>query len=291
MRKVILKFSLLVVGGLLISSGVCFGDEKHLAAGTKEVSLERIVATVNGKPITKDTLYVKLLMAAPKTVNAVLMQIINRILIFDEADKRKIEITDKEFKEHTEGLGIREEVSVAQEEIIKAILLLEKMIIKEKGIKVKKDEIEKYFKDNKEKFIESEQVNISHILVGTEEEANDILIALNAGADFAIMAKAKSMDPASKDRGGEVGFFSRGMLIPDIEKIAFNLKVGEISEPLKTLRGYSIIKLDERKEAKELKLDREMKERIKKLIIQEKVKENQDEWLDELRSKAEIVIH
>lgn len=86
------------------------------------------------------------------------------------------------------------------------------------------------------------QVKASHILVKTESEARKILEDLKKGADFAKLAKEKSQCP-SKKRGGNLGWFGRGKMVPEFEKAAFSLKKGELSDIVKTQFGYHIIKV------------------------------------------------
>ncbi len=92
-----------------------------------------------------------------------------------------------------------------------------------------------------------EEVSARHILVKTKAEALDITEKLNRGEDFAALAKANSKDPGSKDRGGSLGYFAKGQMVPAFEKAAFSLKKGEISAPVKSRFGYHIIKLDDRR--------------------------------------------
>jgi len=87
-----------------------------------------------------------------------------------------------------------------------------------------------------------------HILVETEEEAKAILKDLEAGKDFAEIAKEKSKDPGSADRGGDLGFNAPKLFVPEFADALKKLEVGKISEPVKTQFGYHIIKLEEKKE-------------------------------------------
>jgi parvulin-like peptidyl-prolyl isomerase len=89
----------------------------------------------------------------------------------------------------------------------------------------------------------SDQVHARHILVNTEQEAQAIRQQLESGADFATLAKEKSIDPGTKDKGGDLGWFGKGVMAPEFEKAAFSLKVGEISQPVKTQFGYHIIQV------------------------------------------------
>jgi peptidyl-prolyl cis-trans isomerase C len=86
------------------------------------------------------------------------------------------------------------------------------------------------------------KVNASHILVRTESEANVILFDLQRGADFAKIAKEKSLCPSGK-KGGNLGWFGRGQMVKEFENVAFSLKKGEISKPIKTQFGWHLIKV------------------------------------------------
>jgi parvulin-like peptidyl-prolyl isomerase len=88
-----------------------------------------------------------------------------------------------------------------------------------------------------------EMVHARHILVATEAEATDIRNQLEHGADFATLAKAKSTDTGTKDKGGDLGWFPRGVMVPEFDQAAFSLKVGEISQPIKSQYGYHIIQV------------------------------------------------
>ncbi len=87
----------------------------------------------------------------------------------------------------------------------------------------------------------SSKIRASHILVSKLSEADDILLKLRGGADFFVMAKKYSSCP-SKKRGGDLGFFSKGMMVKEFEKAAFNSEIGQLVGPVKTQFGYHIIK-------------------------------------------------
>ena len=90
--------------------------------------------------------------------------------------------------------------------------------------------------------IEGFKVRGSHILVSTEAEAKQILEQLKNGASFEELAKTKSIDKLSAARGGDLGTFGKGDLLPEFENVIFKLKVGEISGVVKSSMGYHIMK-------------------------------------------------
>lgn len=101
-----------------------------------------------------------------------------------------------------------------------------------------------------ERFKVPEQVHISHILIAAKEEnaeakAEKVLADLKAGGDFAALAKTHSADPGSAAKGGDLGFFARGRMVPEFDQAAFQLKkAGDLSGLVKTQFGYHILRLE-----------------------------------------------
>jgi parvulin-like peptidyl-prolyl isomerase len=97
----------------------------------------------------------------------------------------------------------------------------------------------------------TEHIHARHILVDTAEEAERLHAQLEAGADFAALAKAYSQDPNTRETGGDLGFFPRGILIaPEVEEAAFALQPGQFSDVVPSLLGYHIVQVVERDPAR-----------------------------------------
>jgi len=98
-------------------------------------------------------------------------------------------------------------------------------------------------------FVPADEIRASHILVPTEEEAKAVKAQLDGGADFATVAKEKSIDPGAAN-GGDLGFFSKGMMVAPFEAVAFAMtEPGQISDPVESQFGWHVIKLEEKRKS------------------------------------------
>ena len=91
------------------------------------------------------------------------------------------------------------------------------------------------------------EMQASHILVATQSEANDIKLKLQAGADFAELAKQYSKDEGSKSNGGSLGRFVQGKFVPEFEAKLSTMKKGDISDPVQTQFGWHVIRLEDKR--------------------------------------------
>jgi foldase protein PrsA len=157
----------------------------------------------------------------------------------------------------------------------------------EPDIKITDKEMKTYFDENKATFAQAKQVKASHILVDTEEKAKEVKQKIDKGEDFAKLAKEYSTDTATKDNGGDLGFFGAGEMAAEFEKAAFALKVGEVSEPVKTDYGYHIIKVTEIKEAQEATFENS-KTKVKEALLEQKMSEKYQSWIQGLYDKYEV---
>ncbi len=124
----------------------------------------------------------------------------------------------------------------------------------------------------------AEQVHARHILLDTEEEAKKVLEELKQGADFAELARKYSKDEDTKENGGDLGWFPKGEWEPAFDAVAFSLKVGEISDIVRTSRGYHIIKVEGHEMNRELDPDYLAQKRAAAL----------DEWLQQARYSDKV---
>ncbi len=148
---------------------------------------------------------------------------------------------------------------------------------------VTEEEIRKYYDENGDKLMQGESVNASHILVATEDEANEILAKINAGEiSFEDAAAAHSTCP-SKAQGGSLGDFGRGQMVPEFDTAVFEMSVGEISKaPVKTQFGYHIIRLNSKSEPKKIAYS-EVREELSGMLLNEKRQKAYESKINQLK--------
>lgn len=171
-------------------------------------------------------------------------------------------------------------------------------------LKVTESDANDYYTKNIKRYEVPEHVRASHILINPDtsdpntdpNEAKAKALARvqgllkqvkEEGADFAELAKANSESP-SKEKGGDMGFQPRGAFVASFEKVAFELKVGQISDVVETPYGYHIIKVTDRKEAHTKTFD-EVKDQIIKMLRQRKQTEYIPKYIESLKANAKIV--
>ena len=123
-----------------------------------------------------------------------------------------------------------------------------------------------------------EQVHARHILVATQDQAKDVLTQLQGGADFAQLAQQLSTDPGSKDKGGDLGWFGRGVMNKPFEDAAFALQPGQLSDVVQSPNGYHVIQLLERDPSRPVPADQLQTQRDKAF----------SDWLASRRSNPDV---
>jgi peptidyl-prolyl cis-trans isomerase C len=204
-------------------------------------------------------------------------EIIKREILYQEALKKGID-KEPDFKRKMEEF---KRLTLASE-------LLEKEIISKD--KVTDQEVKDYYDKHKADFTTTSQLRASHILVKTEPEAENVLARLEKGEKFEDIARKESLDSVSAKNGGDIGYFGRGQLVPEFEKAAAGLKVGQLSGPVKTPFGYHIIKLTDRKTGPTLDFDK-VKDVIRQRLAGERQKAAFDKYIAEIRKDFKIEIY
>ena len=169
------------------------------------------------------------------------------------------------------------------------------------GVKVSEADVEKYYRDNQDRFQVPETITASHILIRASPDATSgmraearrraagLLDEIRGGADFAKLAQAHSEDNGTAAAGGLLGAFPRGRMDPAFEAAAFSTKPGEISDLVETPFGFHIIKVDEHQPARTPPLD-EVRSDIRNLLIERGQQESLDALIEEARKTARIEI-
>ncbi len=245
---------------------------------------------------------------------------VTRTLLDAEIKKDKITVPTADVAQELENMASKQNLSLKDfKELVKSfgqnfdklekqtrkLLLYDKLVESKFGdkTKVSEEEIRDFYKNNSARFSSRERVQASHILIKpdtsdantTADEAKTkarvkaeaLLRQIKAGADFAELAKANSSCPSAK-KGGDLGFFNHGQMVPAFEKAAFRLKEGEVSDIVETEFGYHIIKTTAHSPAKTISLE-EAKDDITKQLKQRKQSDVVKEYVASLKKTANIV--
>ena len=152
------------------------------------------------------------------------------------------------------------------------------------NVTLTEEEKKAFFEANKSRFNKPESASAKHILVDSEELANDILNKINSNEiTFEDAASIHSTCP-SKDAGGDLGTFTKGQMVPEFEEAVFNMNKGEVSGPVKTQFGYHLIKLENLQAGGESEYE-EVKNEIERTLMYQKQTETYTNKLNDLKSK------
>ena len=261
-----------------IAAALAFASVVPAGLSTKASAEEKVVATINGKAITEADLTVAdseigsdMGTMAPDQKRMSLVEfLIDNQLFAEAAEGNKL----------GEGAAFESRLNYLKRRALRE-LYFEKVI----KAAVTDTDAKKIYDDQVKLLKPEEEVQARHILVETEEKAKEIAGKLKSGGDFAALAKENSKDPGSKDNGGDLGYFTRGQMVPQFEEAAFKLEKGAVSDPVQTQFGFHVIKVED-KRAKAPPAFEVVKDRIlQNLLLQKASKEAID-----LRSKAKIEI-
>jgi foldase protein PrsA len=305
-RMIIGVAVLLVIAAVVVGISPLWGEGNGWGFFQAQVKLNRILrgntaAYVNGQAIPWSSInkkYASLSDSAKATITkeVLLNQTIMEMVIRQEVSKRGIQLDEayvqaminnikSQFSDEKSFNDTLAKQGISYKEVLDQLTLslkLNKMLQQDlPELRVNESEIEYYL----------EQVNASHILVGSLETAEEVEAKLESGADFAELAKNYSLDTASAVNGGELGYFRRGVMITEFESAAFNLRVGEISSPVKSKYGYHIIKVTGRKSAKEEMLNYESRALVELELFNNKWDLNREKvnsYLMAFRDSADI---
>ena len=242
----------------------------------------KVLATIAGLEITEKDLE-NIIMRYPEDKRAYFLsdmgkkQVLEQMISFELMNKLALEIKLNETEEYKANLKQLEKDLLTQMAINKVL----------SEVTVTDEDAKKFYDENKEQFMQKESVSAKHILVDNEELCKEIKEKINNNEiTFEEAAKQYSSCP-SKEKGGDLGMFNRGMMVPEFEEAAFTLSINEISNPVQTQFCYHLIKVENKKEATIADF-----ESVKNQIIQRLMQQAQDnkylQTIKELEAKYDV---
>ena len=260
--------------------------DKQAAAqpGGDTVAAGDVVATYAGKKLTSAQVVEEIerlpgpsrtYLAQPDRKRQFVENLILNDLLFAEAEK--------------EGYASDPEIERQVQDMRKRLVVQRLMRDYQKPPEITDEQAKQYYDDNPNLY-STTQIRASHILVRDEDTAKQIRAELVTDpSKFADIAKTQSTDKTSGAKGGDLGKFGQGRMVPDFEKAAFSLKVGEISEPVKTQYGWHIITVTERDEGQRRPFE-QVKEQIKATLRNKALQDNVQGRFEALKKAANVQI-
>jgi parvulin-like peptidyl-prolyl isomerase len=302
-----------------------FKDDKFVAGETTEPKasenlIDKVAAVVNNDVITLSEVKQAASFSNQnpddtKVQKELLEMMIEERLLQQEATKLGIKVTDKEIDAAIEDIKKKFNLSEEQmEEVLKKqnytqesfreqwrrqILSNKLMGSRVQGqIAVTDDEVKQYYEANKGDLKLAQETRIAQILIPVESPENEkqaetqaleVAKLAKAGGDFSALAKQYSKDPSSAERGGDLGYFKKGDMAPQLEIALEETPVGEVLGPVRAPTGYMIIKVLDKRSADTSSLDPDkVKEEVRQKLYQKKVEDSIKAWLQEVKKTAYI---
>ncbi|WP_163272876.1 peptidylprolyl isomerase [Chelativorans alearense] len=237
-----------------------------------------VVATLNGEPITETDLALaeqeldSQFSQLPEDQRraAALSAVIDVRLFASEAEKQEID----------QGEDFQRRIAFLRERALHSAFI-DRNVVEP----ITDDEVRARYDEEVAKLTPPEEVNARHILVESEEEAKAVIKQLDEGGDFAAIAEEKSKD-GSANNGGDLGYFSKGRMVPEFEEAAFAMEPGSYTkEPVKTQFGWHVIKVEDKRTQEPPALE-QVQSQIRSLVIRDKY----IDAVSSLRNAAEVDI-
>lgn len=257
------------------------------------------VAAVNGQKISRADFDRKL--ESSPAARQTLTQLVQQDLIDQYAKDKNVTVTQAEIdKDEADIKGkyppgqfenILKQQGLTEQDvqnILRQQLVLKKAVASQ--VKVSDADVKAFYDKNHAQFDKPEQVRARHILVADQGKANEVLGKLKAGGSWDALAKQYSTDPSTKDKGGELGFFGRGQMVPQFQDAAFGAKVGQIVGPVKSPFGYHVIQVEEKKPATKATYASVQKQ-IRDQLTSQQQSQQIPAFLQQLRSTAKIEVY
>jgi foldase protein PrsA len=276
-----------------------------LLAGCASSAQGGDIASVNGQKVSRSEFDSKL--EGSPQARQVLVSLVQGMLIDQYAKDNNITVPDADIQKKEDEIkskyppGQFEQILKQQNlseadvrNILRQQLIIERAV--GKNVTITDAQIKDYLAKNHATLDKPQQVRARHILVADLKKANDIEAQLKGLSGKALddkfqdLAKKYSTDPSSKDKGGELGFFQKGQMVPSFQDAAYAQKIGVVGPPVKSPFGYHIIQVEERKPATVASLANSH-DQIRDTLKQQQEQTQIPQFLQTLRSKANIVVY
>jgi len=269
MHQTYKKLSYFVLAVLALTLSASAEDKIIAKVGTLPVYTSELNKRLESLPPQYRSIY-----ASPEGKAKLLQQIVDERLIYIAATQKGIE----------KKKDVLDEFEIAKKNIVISSYVSDLF----KGIQVADKDVQEFYDKNKQEFSTKEQVHARHILLKTEQEALDVKAKLDAGEPFEALAKTFSQDPSAAQNGGDLGFFSKGDMVPEFELAAFTTALKTVTAPIKTQFGYHLIEVLERKEGSVQPLDDTIKGQIKEFLTRQKQKDALTAVTDKLKASVKV---
>lgn len=253
------------------------------AGCTPPQSEERVVAFVNGKPITQ-TEFDHEWGSLPEATKAryekeggrqvFLKELVDDEILLQEARKLGLDQSD----------AIRDRVRRFKEKLLKDELLKDRM---KTTVELTKEELDKYYEEHAGELLTSLKVRVSQMLLPNYPAAKDLETQVNRGGDFGKFAQRYSVDYKTKAKGGDLGPYRKGLVIPEVDEAIKTLRPGMVSAPIKTEAGYYLVMITAL-EPEIIQADQAKRERLRQELLYQKRKQYYDSVIAEIKAKAVV---
>ena len=282
-----------------------------ITRGDRDRALQEILAQGGGRGGQQPTPEMM-----PQMENAALDQLINIEVLYQKGKKltvkdleqkvdEKVGQTRKQFPSQADFEKALKGANITEnklKDLARRNIVIDNLMQKEvfSKITVTEADAKKFYDDNPDKFKMPERTQASHILISADqkatpedkkkakEKAEAIRKRVAKGEDFAAVAKAESNCPSAA-KGGDLGYFGKGQMVPEFEKAAAALKLGELSDVVESPFGYHIIKVMDRKPADTVKFA-EVKDKIEDYLKSQKAQKPMTDYVDKIKKEAKVEI-
>ena len=264
---------MMAVGGLLLPLVGC----------TPPQAEERVVAFVNGKPITQ-TEFDHEWADLPDATKAryekeggrqvFLKELVDHEMLLQEARRQGLDLDD----------AIRDRVRRYKEKLLIDELLKDRM---KTTVELTKDELDRYYEQHASELLTPLKVRVAQMLLPNYPAAKDLETQVNRGGDFGKFAQRYSIDYKTKAKGGDLGPYRKGLVIPEVDDAIRTLKPGMISAPIKTESGYYLVMITAL-EPEIIQADLAKRERLRQELLYLKRKQYFDSVIAEIKGKAVV---